>query len=61
MTKHSQKHPCPDCRQCHWCSDDRCRLCRKSGCRKKLSFPEQIACYEALNKSQTGQIDDNRE
>lgn len=46
-----KKHPCPDCRQCQWCSDDRCRLCLRSekGCRKKLSMAEQIALYEALN------------
>lgn len=45
----TQKHPCPDCRQCQWCSDDRCRLCLRSGCRKKLSMAEQIALYEAIN------------
>lgn len=44
-----QKHPCPDCRQCQWCSEDRCRLCLKSGCRKKLSMAEQIDLYERLN------------
>jgi len=50
MTETKQKHPCPDCRQCQWCSDDRCRLCLKSGtCRKKLSMSEQIALYEATN------------
>lgn len=46
-----KKHPCPDCRQCQWCSDDRCRLCLKSGaCRKKLSMAEQIALYERINR-----------
>ena len=45
-----KKHPCPDCKQCQWCSDDRCRLClRSGGCRKKLSFAEQIALYEQIN------------
>ncbi len=45
-----KKHPCPDCRQCQWCSDDRCRLCLKAGrCRKKLSMAEQIALFEKLN------------
>ncbi|MDT8440110.1 MAG: hypothetical protein RQ723_00440 [Desulfuromonadales bacterium] len=46
-----KKHPCPDCRQCQWCGDDRCRLCLKSGsgCRKKLSMAEQIELYEQLN------------
>ena len=47
----AKKYPCPDCRQCQWCSDDRCRLCLKSaaGCRKKLSMAEQVALYEQLN------------
>ncbi|ALC15508.1 hypothetical protein DSOUD_0720 [Desulfuromonas soudanensis] len=44
-----KKHPCPDCRQCQWCSDDRCRLCLKTGCGKKLSMAEQIELYEKLN------------
>ncbi|WP_281289730.1 hypothetical protein [Geothermobacter ehrlichii] len=45
-----KKHPCPDCRMCQWCSDDRCRICLRTGsCRKKLSLAEQIALYEALN------------
>lgn len=47
-----KKHPCPDCRHCQWCSDDRCRLCLRApaGCRKKLSLAEQIALYERLNE-----------
>lgn len=24
-----RKHPCPDCFACQWCSDDRCRACRR--------------------------------
>lgn len=45
-----KKHPCPDCKQCQWCSDERCRLCLRSGnCRKKLSFAEQIALFEQIN------------
>lgn len=45
-----KKHPCPDCKACQWCHDNRCRLClRSDGCRKKLSFAEQIALYEAIN------------
>ena len=46
-----KKHPCPDCKFCQWCSDDRCRICRMSkGCgRKKLSSAEQIELYERLN------------
>jgi D-arabinose 1-dehydrogenase-like Zn-dependent alcohol dehydrogenase len=53
MATSDQKHPCPDCRQCQWCSEDRCRLCLKStaGCRKKMSFAEQIALFEQLNAS----------
>lgn len=47
-----KKHPCPDCKMCQWCSDDRCRLCLRSGtaCKRKLSMSEQIALYDALNK-----------
>lgn len=45
-----KKHPCPDCKACQWCHDDRCRLCLRSGsCRKKLSFAEQIALFESIN------------
>ena len=45
-----KKYPCPDCRFCQWCSDDRCRICRgKKGCGRKLSSAEQIALYERLN------------
>ncbi|MDA8428786.1 MAG: hypothetical protein M0T70_05975 [Geobacteraceae bacterium] len=48
----SQKHPCPDCTFCQWCSDDRCRLCLNdsSCCRnRKLSLAEQIRLYDSLN------------
>jgi hypothetical protein len=46
----TKKHPCPDCRFCQWCSDDRCRMCRgEKGCGRKLSSAEQIALYERLN------------
>ncbi|MBN2332569.1 MAG: hypothetical protein JXO49_10715 [Deltaproteobacteria bacterium] len=52
----AKKHPCPDCRFCQWCSDDRCRLCRgecpscgRHGDRK-LSLVEQIERYNRLNK-----------
>ncbi len=49
-----KKHPCPDCKMCQWCSDDRCRLCLQSGtCRKKLSMAEQIALYEKINRQTT--------
>ena len=51
MTQEDEKkHPCPDCINCQWCSDDRCRLCRAGdACRRKLSLAEQIALYESLN------------
>ena len=53
MESPDKKHPCPDCRQCQWCSDDRCRLCLRtgSGCRKKLSLAEQIVLFEQLNRT----------
>ncbi len=47
-----KKHPCPDCHFCQWCSEDRCRLCRKKvpeRKRKHLSLQEQIALYEEIN------------
>jgi hypothetical protein len=52
-----KKHPCPDCRQCQWCSDERCGLCLRSssGCRKKLSMAEQIALFEQLNRTDSQQ------
>jgi hypothetical protein len=46
-----KKHPCPDCKMCQRCSDDRCRLCLRTGCKKKLSMAEQIALFEELNRS----------
>jgi hypothetical protein len=48
----TKKHPCPDCRFCQWCSDERCQLCLGHGkpCGKKLSLEEQIALYESLNR-----------
>jgi len=48
-----KKHSCEDCKQCQWCSDERCRMClkHKGGCRKrKLSMAEQIALFEEVNK-----------
>jgi len=52
MPSNPQKHPCPDCQACQWCSEERCRLCLRSAtpCRKKLSMAEQIALYEQRNK-----------
>lgn len=49
-----KKHPCPDCRMCQWCSDDRCRMCLRSadGCKRKLSMAEQIELFERLNASE---------
>lgn len=54
----SKKHPCPDCHFCQSCSDARCHACRseknhqcqKQQCRK-LSFREQIALYEQVNRA----------
>lgn len=51
-----KKHPCRDCRMCQWCSDDRCRLCLGTGCKKKtLSIKEQIERYDELNRSVEGE------
>jgi len=52
MTAPLTKHPCPDCRYCQWCGDDRCRLCRRSPAdgARKLSMAEQISRYEELNR-----------
>ena len=49
-----KKHPCPDCHECHWCGDERCRLCLKEQCcrRRKLSMAEQIAFFERINQKQ---------
>lgn len=51
-----KKHPCPDCKQCQWCSDERCRLCLRTGCRKKLSMAEQIALFEEINARARTQV-----
>ena len=46
----NKKLPCPDCKFCQWCSDDRCRMCRGEKNRgRKLSIAEQIALYEEIN------------
>jgi hypothetical protein len=50
MSERQKKYPCPDCHYCQWCSDDRCRLCLRSDCCKKLSIAEQIQQYEKLNR-----------
>ncbi|MDF1580568.1 MAG: hypothetical protein P1P74_07270 [Desulfuromonadales bacterium] len=57
-----KKHPCPDCKMCQWCSDDRCRLCLRvsTGCRRKLSMAEQIELYEKINAG-GGSAADNTE
>ena len=48
--KGTKKYPCPDCKFCQWCSDDRCRICRaEAGRARKLSSAEQIALYDRLN------------
>lgn len=48
-----KKHPCPDCRQCQWCSDTRCTVCLREPkpCQRKLSQAEQIALYESINRA----------
>ncbi|MDY0267526.1 hypothetical protein [Trichloromonas sp.] len=46
-----KKHPCPDCKMCQWCSDDRCRQCLRTGCKKKLSMAEQIELFERMNRT----------
>ena len=53
-----KKHPCPDCRFCQWCGDDRCALCRGRGGAKgrKLSLAEQIALYEEVNRREAGEV-----
>jgi len=53
MDAPEKKHPCPDCRHCQWCAEERCRLCLRStdNCRKKLSMAEQIALFEQINGS----------
>jgi len=50
MKHQAQKHPCPDCHHCQWCSDDRCRLCLQPCRPQKLSIAEQIERYERLNR-----------
>jgi len=52
MACQKKKYPCDDCHHCQWCSDDRCRLCRKMNCVQKLSIAEQIERYEQLNQQQ---------
>ncbi|WP_084201436.1 hypothetical protein [Geobacter pickeringii] len=50
-----KKHPCPDCRFCQWCGDDRCSLCLGTRTRgRKMSMEEQIAFYEAVNNPHNG-------
>jgi len=58
MIVKEKKHPCPDCHHCQWCSDDRCRLCLRTACCKKMSIAEQIELYEQLNQDQPSSADD---
>jgi hypothetical protein len=45
-----QKHACPDCSFCQFCSETRCRGCLKRTCKPcKLSIPEQIALHSSMN------------
>lgn len=34
-----KKHPCPDCRFCQWCSDNRCGLCLGGTARPPAKSP----------------------
>ena len=65
MADDDKKHPCPDCRCCQWCSDDRCRLCLRSGCgtRRKMTLREQVELYERLNatKHEQPELHENTE
>lgn len=46
-----KKHPCDDCFNCQFCSDERCTLCLCSKHKtRQLSVEEQIALYESLNR-----------
>ena len=54
MCADTKKHPCPDCHHCQWCGDDRCRLCLKPVCHRKLSLAEQIELYERINQVGAG-------
>jgi len=53
-TSNRKKHSCPDCRECQHCAETRCRVCQGQAkpekCFAHLSFAEQIALYEALNR-----------
>ena len=55
-----KKHPCPDCKMCQWCSDDRCRLCLRTGCKKKLSMAEQIELFEKMNACPAADAEPNK-
>lgn len=37
----SKKHPCPDCRQCQWCSDAKCKFCKGWLVKKKAGDQER--------------------
>ena len=55
-----KKHPCPDCKMCQWCSDDRCSLCLRTGCKKKLSMAEQIELFEKMNACPAADAEPNK-
>lgn len=38
----THKHPCPDCKQCQWCSEVRCRVCRPDIYRKLDRCPKKL-------------------
>ncbi|PLX89476.1 MAG: hypothetical protein C0619_11210 [Desulfuromonas sp.] len=61
MSIADKKHPCPDCSHCQWCSDDRCRLCLRTDCCKKLSIADQIELYDKLNNESGQRAEDLRQ
>jgi hypothetical protein len=41
-TSKTHKHPCPDCKQCQWCSEVRCRVCRPDIYAKLDACPRKL-------------------
>jgi hypothetical protein len=38
-----EKHPCPDCFSCQWCSNERCRVCRGTQVKGKKLKNKKLA------------------
>ncbi|MCL7487137.1 MAG: hypothetical protein M8357_03040 [Desulfobulbaceae bacterium] len=36
-----KKNPCPDCFNCQWCGNERCRLCRPDDYAEKRKSPPE--------------------